>query len=155
MPAQITVSHNVKAVLRTLKNFRVQTIPQLRDETVSIIEKVMRKMQKPGAPSTSPVNWDSERQRRFVLAKLRLEGNLPYSRTNQYINGWSIEKTPRGTLLKNPTPGSLYISGGARGDRQSNIHKNRWTKLRDAVDEVMQKTPQYIAENLRKLVKRD
>lgn len=155
MPAQITISHNVKAVLRTMKRFRVQTIPQLRDETAAIVEKVMRLMQKPGAPSTSPVNWDSERQRRFVLAKLRLANNLPYSRSNQYINGWSIQETPHGTLLKNPTPGSLYISGGARGDRQSNIHKNRWTKLRDAVDAVMQKTPQYIAENLRKLVKRD
>lgn len=155
MPAQITISHNVKAVLRTMKRFRVQTIPQLRDETAAIVGKVMRLMQKPGAPSTSPVNWDSERQRRFVLAKLRLANNLPYSRSNQYINGWSIQETPHGTLLMNPTPGSLYISGGARGDRQSNIHKNRWTKLRDAVDAVMQKTPQYIAENLRKLVKRD
>jgi hypothetical protein len=48
----------------------------------------------------------------------------------------------------------LYISGGAKGDSQSNIHKGRWTLLRDAVDAVMEKTPQYIYENLRKLVKR-
>lgn len=155
MPTQITISHNVKAVLRTMKRFRVQTIPQLRDETGAIVEKVKRLMQKPGAPSTSPVNWDSERQRRYVLAKLRLANNLPYSRTNQYINGWTVSATQRGTLLINPTPGSLYISGGARGDRQSNIHKGRWPLLRDAVDFVMRRTPQYITENLRKLIKRD
>ena len=157
MGTQITISSNVKAVLRTFKNFRVQTIPQLRDETGAILERVKKLMQKEGSPSVTPVNWDSERQRKFVMAKLRLEDNIPYQRQGDYVNSWSIESAPsgNGNLLKNTAPGSLFISGGAKGDRQSSIHKGRWMLLRDAVDAVLDKTPQYVYENLRKLVKRD
>lgn len=90
------------------------------------------------------------------MAKLRLEDNLPYQRTGDYVNNWSIQPTQNGlgNVLKNTTSGALYISGGAKRDRQSNIHKGRWVLMRDAVDAVMEKTPQYIKENLRKLVKR-
>jgi len=156
MGTQITVSSNAKAVLRTLKNFRVQTIDQLKDETGEILKRVQRMMSKEGSPITYPVKWDSEKQRRFVMAKLRTEDNLPYQRTGDYVNNWSIQPTENGlgNVLKNSTPGALYISGGAKGDRQSNIHKGRWVLMRDAVDAVMEKTPQYIYENLRKLVKR-
>ena len=157
MGTQITVSSNIKSILRTFKNFRVQTIPHLRAETGAILERVKKKMQKEGSPVVYPIQWDSEKQRRFVMAKLRLEDNLPYKRQGAYVNGWSIEESPNGNghVLKNTAPGSLYISGGAKGDRQSNIHKGRWPLLRDAVDAVLEKTPQYIYENLRKLVKRD
>lgn len=157
MPTRISVSSNAKAVLKTFKNFRVQTIEQLKLETAAILERVIKKMQKPGAKPTYPINWDSDNQRRFVMAKLRLEGNLPYVRSDAYVNGWTIETTDNGngSTLRNPTPGALYISGGAKGDRQSNIHKGRWPLLRDVVDDVMSKTPQYIYENLRKLIKRD
>jgi hypothetical protein len=155
MGTQITVSSNAKAVLRTLKSFRVQTIEQLKDETEAILKRVMKIMTKEGSPSVTPVQWDSEKQRRFVLAKLRMEDNLPYQRSGDYVNNFKIERTDAGSMLKNSRPGAIFISGGAKGDRQSNIHKGRWPLLRDAVDIVMEKTPQYIYENLRKLIKRD
>lgn len=155
MGTQITVSSNAKAVLRTLKSFRVQTIEQLRDETETILKRVQKIMSKEGSPSVTPVQWDSERQRKFVMAKLRLEDNIPYQRTGDYVNNFKIERTDAGSMLKNSTPGALFISGGAKGNRQSNIHKGRWTLLRDAIDTVMEKTPHYIYENLRKLIKRD
>jgi hypothetical protein len=63
MGTQITVSSNAKAVLRTLKNFRVQTIDQIKDETGEILKRVQRVMSKEGSPVTYPVNWDSEKQR--------------------------------------------------------------------------------------------
>jgi len=118
MGTQITVSTNAKAVLRTLKNFRVQTVEQLKAETGAILGRVQRKMSKEGSPISYPVKWDSEKQRRFVMAKLRLEDNLPYQRTGDYVNNWSIQPTENGlgNVLKNSTPGALYISGGAKGD---------------------------------------
>jgi hypothetical protein len=36
------------------------------------------------------IRWTSERQRRYVLAKQRREGNLPYQRSHDYIHGWHV-----------------------------------------------------------------
>lgn len=44
----------------------------------------------PGPPSY-PIVWTSERQRRYVLARLRREGNLPYRRTHALSQGWRVE----------------------------------------------------------------
>lgn len=36
------------------------------------------------------IRWTSERQRRYVMAKLRREGNIPYQRSHQYAGGWHV-----------------------------------------------------------------
>lgn len=43
----------------------------------------------PGAPRY-PLVWTSERQRRYVLAKLRRENNLPYRRTGRLAAGYKV-----------------------------------------------------------------
>ncbi len=44
----------------------------------------------PGPPAY-PIDWTSERQWRYVMAKLRREGNLPYRRTHALSRGWRVE----------------------------------------------------------------
>ena len=50
-----------------------------------------RLAQKPRRPSY-PINWDSEKQRRYVLALLRRKDNLPYKPTGRYEANWKILK---------------------------------------------------------------
>jgi hypothetical protein len=41
-------------------------------------------------PAKHPIQWTSERQRKFVMAKLRRENNIPYSRTYSLRKGWRV-----------------------------------------------------------------
>jgi hypothetical protein len=50
---------------------------------------MQRLRQQPGKPKY-PIRWTSERQRRFVMAKLRRENNLPYRRTGALVNAWDV-----------------------------------------------------------------
>lgn len=46
--------------------------------------------QEPGPPHY-PLRWASARQRRYVMAKLRRENNLPYRRTHRLAASWKVE----------------------------------------------------------------
>jgi hypothetical protein len=54
----------------------------------------------PGKPKY-PIRWTSERQRRFVMAKLRRMGQIPYIRTGKYAKSWrwQSKSTERGGLF--------------------------------------------------------
>jgi hypothetical protein len=61
-----------------------------------------------------PIRWTSERQRRFVLAKLRRENNLPYKRRGiQRL--WVITITERDGIYtvsaRNPANSAIYVYG--------------------------------------------
>lgn len=57
----------------------------------------------PGRPHY-PLRWKSEKQRRFVMAKLRAEGNLPYQRTGRLEASWYVEFEP-------DADGGLFVVG--------------------------------------------
>jgi hypothetical protein len=57
----------------------------------------------PGRPHY-PLRWKSDKQRRFVMAKLRAEGNLPYQRTGKLEAGWYVEFEPDAS-------GGLFVVG--------------------------------------------
>lgn len=93
-----------------------------------------RLAQKPRRPSY-PINWDSEKQRRYVLALLRRKDNLPYKPTGRYESNWKIIKRERGYMLENNAPMARYLSGDYTGAGQSNIHAGRRLVFMDVVDE--------------------
>lgn len=69
----------------------------------------------PGKP-TYPLRWKSERQRRFVMAKLRRENNLPYRRTHDLSRAWRIvalipELGVAEIILVNDTPYAQFVQG--------------------------------------------
>ena len=41
-------------------------------------------------PNDYPLEWASEKQRKYVMAKLRRENNLPYRRTHDFVHAWHV-----------------------------------------------------------------
>lgn len=68
----IRVSHQVS---QALKQWQSQLLRQLRQE--------------PGKPHY-PIRWTSERQRKYVMAKLRRMGQIPYQRTGALVAAWEV-----------------------------------------------------------------
>ncbi len=48
------------------------------------------RVEPPPAGNFYPLRWRSAKERRFVIAELRREGNLPYQRTHELIRGWRV-----------------------------------------------------------------
>jgi hypothetical protein len=76
------------------------------------LERVLRQYVPPRPDY--PIRWASERQRRFVLWKLRKERNLPYKRRGiQRL--WIIEVTERDGIYtvsaRNPADATIYVYG--------------------------------------------
>lgn len=64
---------------------------------------------------TYPLRWKSAKQRRYVMAKLRRENNLPYRRTHVLAQSWDIRVTfnrSGGTIsAENPTDYAGFVYG--------------------------------------------
>lgn len=128
-----------------VKEFFASLFGRFRKSAQDVIEETMTgirdEMREPGLPVTYPIEWDSEKQRRFVMAKLKRENNLPYKRTNAYVNGWALTTLPNGMALSNSHPagaiggtlssrGSSQALGGSSFQSwQSRIHRGRWKSI--------------------------
>lgn len=86
---------------------------------VVIYQKMLPRLQtEPGKP-TYPLTWRSPKQRRYVMAKLRREGNLPYQRTHGLARGWKVNViyAPRGNVeiteisVTNSAPNAKFVVG--------------------------------------------
>lgn len=68
----------------------------------------------PGKPHY-PLRWKSDRQRRYVMAKLREENNLPYQRTGKLLNSYELElvEEPTSAILRlvNNDPKARFVVG--------------------------------------------
>lgn len=71
-----------------------------------------------------PLRWASERQRKYVMAMLRRQDNLPYQRTGGLRRGWDVEvkinPTTAFLVIVNDSPAAQYVMG----DRQQPFHKD-------------------------------
>ena len=69
----------------------------------------------PGPPKY-PLKWRSDKQRRFVMAKLRRAGNLPYRRTGLLTNSWAVALAFDGhegsIAVTNAAPYARFVVGG-------------------------------------------
>jgi hypothetical protein len=85
-----------------------------RGATAQVI--IVELSREPGKP-IYPLLWTSQRQRKFVMAKLRREGNIPYTRTHHQSQGWrvvlgSLTGEFGGVILvENDAPGSQFVQG--------------------------------------------
>lgn len=75
-----------------------RVLPNLQEHLrVAVTRRVARRsvarLKVPPRPNNNtdyPLAWKSERQRRYVMAKLRREDNLPYQRTGRLTNSWDV-----------------------------------------------------------------
>lgn len=88
----------------------------------------------PGPPQY-PIRWKSQKQRRYVMAKLREEGNLPYQRTHALSEGWkaAIEQDGSGGIMTvtNKSPVAQYV----QGDYAQPFHLGRWPQAGDVISD--------------------
>jgi len=156
----IDITTNVREAFEKMKRIPKQlenaTLPVLQ----SAVEEIKRIMQRPGLPIRYPVNWDSLKQKKFVIAKLRREGNLPYRRTGEHSNGWTTESLSSGYSLSNIGHKAVYLYGTASGNGlpgatlvtatgQSHIHEGRWRLIRPVIDKVISRIPAAILDRFR------
>jgi hypothetical protein len=94
---------------------------ELRPYASQRVDRTLR--QAPG-PVVYPIQWTSARQRRYVMAKLRADGNLPYQRTGRYVRGWHVEgdytDVFSGITLRHDWDGATYVGGR----QQQAMHQN-------------------------------
>lgn len=134
------------------------------DEIEATVKEIQSQMQVPGKPVTYPIQWDSDKQRMFVMAKLRRENNLPYKRTGAYVNGWKVSTLPNGYSISNTSPAgaiggtlkgspSLLAQGGqSLSTWQSKIHRGRWPLFLVVVAEQISQLPKRVIDRLRLVI---
>lgn len=150
----ISASILADKLLGFLARFGAATEQAALDSANETVSEIKSQMSVPGAAITYPVQWDSDKQRRYVMAKLRSEGNLPYRRTDGYINGWRMERMPEGVSLSNRHPAGA-IGGTLKGNSladisswQSRIHRGRWPALLPVLRTELAKLPKRIMDKL-------
>lgn len=88
----------------------------------------------PGPPHY-PLRWKSEKQRRYVMAKLRRENNLPYQRTGRLNAGWDarfeFDEDGGAFVAENDTPYADYVIGR---EQQPFHSQTGWIYAPDALD---------------------
>ncbi len=127
-------NQNVYQMLLTVDNGLSHAVI---DEIQTQMDGAQAEMQQEGAPSTSPVAWDSEKQRRAYFATDGFGAGIPYQRTGTYNASWQTEqRTYAGggeVRLYTSYEPSIYITGDVLGAHQSRIHRGRWHKFIETV----------------------
>ena len=126
-----------------LPQFIKDLFVDMQDVLFVTAESIRLRMSEPGKPSTSPVQWDSEKQRKAYFASNGFGAGIPYHRTGDYERGWAVERKPMGVALVNPFPAAGAV-GGLPSGWQSKIHRNRWNYLLQILSEELSKLPDAI-----------
>lgn len=111
--------------LRITRDFFIQ----VQQKNLSMLQRLTDEtLNKEPRSVVRPLQWQSLRQKRHVIAKLRKQGNLPYRRTGR-IRKWkaamrqyniSQNQGAFALLITNETPYAKYVYG----DRQQPFHAN-------------------------------
>lgn len=98
-------------------------------------KRILRRLRKAPSPNTQadyPLKWRSERQRKFVMAKLRRENNLPYRRTGAMVAAWDVRGSSGGgnpsLEVFNDSPQIDFVTGS--GDVRQPMFE-RWYEYQD------------------------
>jgi hypothetical protein len=103
--------------------------------------KILARLQNMPPPPNYPIGqfpWKSEKQRIYVIIKLKSENNFPYTRTGNLVKRWKVsvtftQKDAGGeVILQNDSPVGQFVFG----IHQQPFHAGRWERSRDvAADE--------------------
>lgn len=147
MPIQLTIKVQGANVVRQGLEDLDKAIPDIgRKRIYAAMVRIRRRLAAHVRRPTYPIDWDSDKQRRFVLALLRRQGNLPYRPTGRYEKNWQIVKQENGYSIENDTGFAKYLSGDFRGQSQSHIHEGRRVLMVRAVEEEAQDLPEQVDE---------
>jgi len=100
--------------------------------------------------NTKKMVWQSDKQRRYVMAAIR-DGRIkvPYRRTGNLANRWKVVRTTEGVIITNSADYSVYVVGDAVGFGQNkHFHRGRWWKGRSVVDKEAPKMVDYVKKEI-------
>jgi hypothetical protein len=142
---QITIDRDVlDAVQENAKNGPQRYARELQNTLQGLRNRLLSRLHaQPNTPHY-PIRWTSDRQRRYVMAKLRRMGNIPYQRTGAFVEAWVIDwnldlyeglfsvrntaRTDKGQPLEQ------YVTG----DRQQGFHKDTgWYQSQDILADAL------------------
>lgn len=133
----------------------------INESLSKVVELITEDMREPGSPVTYPIQWDSEKQRRFVMAKLKKDNDLPYTRKGDYVQGWTKTPISNGWEISNKHPAgaiggtlkgtpSLIAQGGiAMTTWQSKIHRSRWKVFSTTAAQRLSELPKKIIKAIK------
>jgi hypothetical protein len=152
---RLSITTNADIVRQGLESFAGE-IPAIgRRGIYNTMRKIVAIVDKPGKTITYPVKWDTPKQRKAFFATDGWGRGIPTGRTGTYAEGWEIVRLDNGYRIENRTPYAKHISGGAYGNTQSRIHKDRWVLLRDASDKAIAQLPEEIQDELIVVARRE
>jgi hypothetical protein len=133
------------------------------EETVAEIEPaLLQELQDTPPKPTYPLRWASDKQRKFVMAKLRAEGNLPYRRTGKLAAAWTVDIDRNGStfamVVQNPATAAPFVYGSLAQNRtaalrfQQPFHQDTgWQAATDTVTYWQNALNEDFAKNLNKI----
>jgi hypothetical protein len=151
---QLTILSNIPSVRTVIAKLPPALFQTGLVRSRNAAQEFTKRMQKPGKGITYPVNWDSLEQQRAFFASNGFGGGIPTVRKNRYINAWQVRNIPLGAESFNKSGVTRYISGLFDGKGQSNIHKNRWDKMRDNMLIVVRKLERLLIKDVRETINR-
>ncbi len=153
--SQFTLTIHGKLVRQGLENLS-NDIPQVGRQRIYLRMLRVRTRMSENAPKPSyPIEWDSPKQKKKVLAMLRAEGNLPYKRRDKIRRGWELDQVTDGYRLRNREEGSLFVYGDLSNKKtQSKIHANRWPLTKTVTYEELDALPDEISADIERAKKR-
>ncbi len=104
-----------------------------------------------------PIQWTSDKQRKFVMAKLREENNLPYNRTGKLAKAWQVNKVGSGlsftVKVLNPSSASPFVYGSLsitnRGAYKQAFHSNTgWQTAGSTIDFWLEALTELFIQNM-------
>jgi len=148
MPA-LTLTTNATLVAQGLQDLEAE-IPKVgRLQIYRTMQRIQKRMRRPGKRPSHPIRWVSEKQKRAFFATEGFGRGIPTRRTNEYVNAWELVKLENGYGLMNPLPQAKFIGGGPFGGSQSMIHQDRWELLRTAFVDETAKLPEDVLEEIK------
>lgn len=152
----INITTNIQEAIR-----KIQAVPagltRAGTKTLkSAADTVTRIVKRPGLLPRYPINWDSPKQKRKVMAKLK---GKPYRRTGATVNAWETRPIESGFQSENIGHNAVFLYGAPSGDfpgavhvtrsGQSHIHEGRWPLINKVLNAVLARLPQQLLEALR------
>src|ERR1051326_8788812 len=99
---QASIRYNSKPIddLIDFLDSYAEVVDEEFNAAYEVVEPLMLKEleTEPGAV-VYPIQWTSDKQRKFVMAKLREDNNLPYQRTGNLAKAWQVSKQGSGLSI--------------------------------------------------------
>jgi hypothetical protein len=137
---------NIQEVINKIRSVP-GSVRRSRDTTFEKVgKKIVDIMSRSGLSVRYPIEWDSLKQMRKVIAMLRDRGDLPYTRKGGYENAWEEKRIGGGHAVQNIGHNAIMLAGAPSGEfagaravqssGQSHIHKNRWRLIKPVLDAI-------------------